>query len=104
MSNIRPYQAQHPFPIDPRHIVSVRRLVKTPPGTEPPVFEPTLVGAYWDFPIARDHAALVCDDFRVRGFTVSEITCEGPVKWEAFKLDAFGNWIMFEIYITTYSF
>jgi hypothetical protein len=97
------YFPKHLIP-DPRHVVSMRRLVKTPPGSEPVTLEPTMVGAYWDYPVAHDHAALVCDNFRLKGFTITEIQCEGPVKWEAAKLDRLGNWIIYEIYITTISF
>lgn len=94
------YFPKHLIP-DPRHVVSMRRLVKTPPGSEPVTLEPTTVGAYWDYPVARDHAALVCDNFRVKGFTITEIQCEGPVKWEACKLSPTGEWMMFEITIDT---
>lgn len=85
----------------PRHVVCLRKLEKKKPGMDTPQHAPTVLGAYWKLSHAHLHASMQRVTLRRRGFTVSEIQTEGYPKWEAFKLSPIGDWIMFEIYITT---
>lgn len=85
----------------PRYVVCVRKLEQRKPGMETRQHKPKPVGAYWKLGRAQLQASLQCVMFRRRGFTITEIQCEGPVKWEACKLSPTGAWMMFEITIDT---
>lgn len=100
---LRPAPDQ-PAPAPPRYLVCERPVAQAKPGTETPVYEPKVIGGYWDSRVALEHAQIVLQGYRLKKFTVELDQTASRPQWDVFKLSPTGNWIKHEVYIAEMNF